>query len=94
MHMRCWKDQTYDQKQRCCVCRQFDVDDLTFIAMAMLCGVDHKRATIADLTPCGKAMLENYQRGVVSRRELWSFLLWMRHDGDRPNDDVMLRVHR
>ena len=39
MHMRCWKRQTKSQRAQCCVCRQNTVDDLTFIAVAELCGV-------------------------------------------------------
>ena len=92
MHRRCWKRQTRSQQAQCCVCRQRAVDDLTFIAVAMLCDVDHRRAAVDDLTPAGQGFLENYQRGVVSRRELWSFLLWMRGDGDRPSDGVMQRI--
>ena len=94
MHTRCWKRQTEKQQDQCCVCRQTAVDDLTFIAVASLCGVYRPRATVADLTPCGQGMLETYQRGVISRRELWSFLLWMRRDGDRPCDDVLQRLSR
>ena len=94
MRMHCWKRQTKSQRAQCCVCRQNTVDDLTFIAVAELCGVDRPRATVADLTPCGQGMLENYQRGVISRRELWSFLSWMRRDGDRPSDDVLQRLSR
>ena len=94
MHMHCWKRHTKSQRAQCCVCRQNTVDDLAFIAVAELCGVDRPRATVADLTPCGQGMLENYQRGVISRRELWSFLLWMRRDGDRPRDDVLQRLSR
>jgi hypothetical protein len=92
MHRRCWMRQKRDQQARCCVCRQLAVDDLTFIAVAMLCGVDHRRAAVGDLTAIAKSLLQNYQRGVVSRRELWSFLLWMRGDGDRPSDGVMQRI--
>ena len=92
MHRRCWQRQTRNQQARCCVCRQKTVDDLTFVAVAMLCGVGHRRAVVGDLTPVAKGFLENYQRGVVSRRELWSFLLWMRGDGDRPSDGVMQRI--
>ena len=43
----------------CCVCRQLAVDDLTFIAVAMLCSVYHRRAAVGDLTPVGKSFLEN-----------------------------------
>ena len=57
---RCWKKQTGSQQKQCCVCRQFNVDDLTFIAVAMLCGEDDQRATVADLTPVGKSLLEKY----------------------------------
>ena len=60
IHMRCWKKQTGSQQKQCCVCRQFNVDDLTFIAVAMLCGEDDQRATVADLTPVGKSLLEKY----------------------------------
>ena len=67
-------------------------DDLTFIAVGMLCGIDRSRATVADLTPRGQSMLENHQLGVISRREVWLFLLWMRGDGDRPSDDVLQRL--
>ena len=94
VHMHCWRRQTKSQRAQCCVCRQNTVDDLTFIAVAELCGVDRPRATVADLTPCGQGMLENYQLDVVSPRELWSFLLWMRGDGDRPSDDALQRLSR
>ena len=89
-HERCWKRQP--QRDRCCLCRQVEVDDLTFAAVAELCCVKPARAKVVDLTPCGISMIENLQRGVISRRELWSFLLWMRSDGDRPRYDVMRRL--
>ena len=92
MHTRCWKRQTDRQQDQCCVCRQIAVDDLTFIAAAEVCGVEHKRAKVGDLTPCGKGVLESLQRGVISRQKLWSVRLWMRHDGERPSDDVMGRL--
>ncbi len=91
MHMRCWRRQTDTQQDQCCVCRQLNIDDLTFIAVAMLCDVDRQRATVADLTPVAKGLLENFQIGVISGRELWSYLLWTRGDGDRPSDDVLRR---
>lgn len=91
-HMRCWKKQTDEQQERCAVGRQCNVDDLTFIGVAMLCGVEHTRATVTDLTLVAKGLLGNYQLGVLSRRELWSFLLWRRGDGDRPSHDPVLRV--
>ena len=37
MHARCWQRQTQRQQERCCVCRQLTVDDLTFTAVAELC---------------------------------------------------------
>ena len=100
--MRCWKKQTDEQQERwrrsrrtfgaCAVCRQCNVDDLTLVGVAMLCEVEHTRATVTDLTLVAKGLLGNYQLGVLSRRELWSFLLWMTGDGARPSHDAMLRV--
>ena len=100
MHIRCWKRQTHSQRKKCCVCRQNIVDDLTLAAVAELCNVHRQRPTVADLTPhficptgaSGKGLLRSFQLGVISRRELWSYILWMRHDGDRPSDDVMGRL--
>jgi hypothetical protein len=92
MHKRCWSKQNQHQRSQCCVCRQLTVDDLTFYAVAELCGVSRKRITMADLTPCGRSLLETYQCNVVSRRELCSYLLWLRHDGDRPTDEVLERL--
>ena len=92
MHARCWQRQTQGQQERCCVCRQVTVDDLTFTAVAELCGVKSKHAKMTELTPSGKSLLRSIQSGKISRGELWSFLLWMRHDGKRPSDDVMGRL--
>ena len=92
MHMRCWNKQNKCQRSRCCVCRQQNVDDLTFHAVVELCGIKKKKPTMRQLTPCGKSLLKNFQIDTVSRKELWSFILWMRQDGDRPSDEVLARI--
>ena len=74
VHIGCWNAQTEEQKERCCVCRQLEINELDLIYVGRIFHIDWgfpPWPTEDRLPPLGREILGRLARGVITRIELY-----------------------